>query len=365
MKRFIQFAVAVALFSALAATMQPAQAVCANLRGLTSLPGYVFTPGNQFYPSCGYPDPVNYPCGGDTTYHVNGWFWSFGAGNPVVGAGNDNGSNKGQYPSNWLQVGYYPGSQGGAVGTFIGGGFSHWNFAGTDGCIDNDGTNPVNPDPAQCNVVVLEDFTGPNGAYVVLASDPDAGGNYSYNTDNGFPPALNLALVPKPLFGPTNQAPGGVNVNVSLNCGPLTPANGYYLQCPGTPNFPGSLQAGYRLYHTIGPAGTKPTCADSRVVSPGGTGAFPCSGAKQWQPLGGPLACGQGLTNQFIPCTDDQDVYVCATLLFGGNMVGASPWEMKYCSMNSSPLECGPTSADPKPKPGLGTRERRVERGTR
>jgi hypothetical protein len=369
MRKLIQFAVALTVVVGLATFMGPAEAACTNARIVASTPtGYVFTPGNQFYPNCGGPSPGagTYPCGGETTYYINGWFWSFGGGNPIEGLGNDNGSLKGQYGSTWLFVGYYPGSTGGGIGTFMGGPLAHWQATGTDGCIDFDGSNGSLADPQQCNVVVLEDFTGPNGAYGVFAKNPDANQNYVYNSSFGFPDALLLAPTPKPQFlGSNNLGDGTVQVNVTVNCGPLTPANGYYLQCPNTPNFPGTLQAGYRLYGVAVPSGDKPVCADSRIVAPGGTGVWPCSGSKQWQPLTGPVPCGQP-SNLIVPCAPSQDLYLCTTLLFGGNAVGAAPWEMKYCSMNSSPVECDPNTADPKPKPGLGTRpDRKVSRGTR
>jgi hypothetical protein len=66
-----------------------------------------------------------------------------------------------------------------------------------------------------------------------------------------------------------------------------------------------------------------------------------------------------------LTCDPTQDLYLCSTLLFGGNAPGAAPWELEYCSQNSSPVECDPTTANPQPKPKLGVRDRRARRGAR
>jgi hypothetical protein len=361
--------VAIALQSAGAS----AEAACPSPRLVATLSpghlGYLFSPGQPFYPNCGGPSPGagQYPCGAETSYYINGWFWSFGSGNPDVGLGNDNGVLKGEAGSNWLWVGYYPGSTGGAQGTFLGGGLGHWAAAGTDGCIDLDGSDPVLADPQQCNVVVLEDFNGPEGAFAVFAKNPDTSANYVYNGGAGppFTDHLDLVTIPKPHFvGSNDLGNGNVQIDVVVDCGSLTPEDGYYLQCPNTPGFPGDLRGGYRIYGTTVPSGDKPVCADSRVVAPGGTGVWPCSGSKAWVPLTGAVPCGEPVALT-VPCSASEDLYLCSTLLFGGNAPGAAPWELKYCSTNSSPVECDPNTADPQPKPELGVRDRRARRGVR
>jgi hypothetical protein len=355
MKRLIQLAIALALTVGLAATMMPAEAACGAARQVTgATPGNtqgIFTPGNPFSPNS---DGETTPYGSTTSYYINGWFWSFGGGNPIEGLGNDNGQNKGYFGSNWLYVGFVPNP------SFMGGGGAHWQYPGTDGCIDFDGSaNPL-LDPNQCNVVVLHDFNGPAGFFAVQAKNPNGSGNYEYNATTGFPQPLTLSPIPKPFYVNSTRVGTTMNVTVKVQAGPLDPAHGFYLQCPNTPNFPGNLLAGYRLYSTTVPSGAKPVCADSRVTAPGGTGFFGCSGAKAWTPVPGGSAADNVPVNFTIPCDAATDVYLCATLLFGGNAPGAAPWEMKYCSMNATPLECDPQIADPNAKPGLQQRDRKV-----
>jgi hypothetical protein len=356
----------------LAASLMPAKAACSPRLMFTTTAdnqSYFYTPGNPF----GAAQPGVLLGGGSTTYYLNGFFWSFGGGNPVVGLGNDNGANKGNYYSNWLHP--RAPSTGPA---FVGGGSGHWAYPGTDGCIDFDGSNGNHttaglPDVNECNIIVLNDLQGDNAYFGVFAVAPNPNNalNFEYTTVTGFPNPLNLAVLPKPqVISSTPFGGGQVSMTVRVDPGPLTPANGFYLHCSPAQN--AAILTGWRLYTRSVPTGApKPSSPTGRALDQSTDGTFPNFPASApilppWVLNGGthPIGVDASIT---VPCNDDNDFFMCATLTFGGasNITGAADWELKFCSMNSTRVQCGPNLADPHPKPGFHRIERPAQKGTR
>lgn len=173
--------------------VQPAEAVCPNARNITTAePGvgtsYIYTPGAVPQVSGAYYYPTT------VSPAATGVFWSLTGGNPAVNAGNDNGAVTQYYWWN-LGIGFVGG---GIYGSYIGNyyGLNNWSTAGIDGCIDNDGSDPVGFDPDQCMVMMLQDQVDDIGYWALLAQSGDAG-DYFFNraAGNG---AITLGAIPKP-----------------------------------------------------------------------------------------------------------------------------------------------------------------------
>jgi hypothetical protein len=384
MKKLMQFTIAIALVLGVAASLMPAQAACSSARVISTLSSsgdsHLFTPGNPFKPNYVYNQAA---LGGSVTYYVNGVFWSWGGGNPVVGLGNDNGSLKGGWDfthppyllsSNWLKPGYapnppdYPG-----YAAFIGGQFSHWQYPGTDGCIDKDGTNTGLPDVGECNVVLLNDMNGDNAYFAALAVTAQGAGTgaFEYTPGSGFPASISLAPVPKPTIVSSTNGVGSVTLTVGLPAGStsILPANGFYLQCHAADTL-----AGWKLYTRTIPAGTpKPSQVNSRALGPIPGKPFPA--LPPWVSVTANEVAIGATTQLTVPCSDTpgsaQDVFLCATLTFGGTCTTAAcggtaqHYELKYCSPNSTRITCDPNLADPHPKPGMHRIERPTQKGHR
>jgi hypothetical protein len=367
MRNLTRLAIGLMVVAAVAASMMPAEAACNAPRAITSATAqsqsYFYSPGNPFQPvsdstdGC-YSDPGTLSmCGGSITYYVNAFFWAFSAGNPAIGLGADNGSLKGGYNSNWLSTGFYYG--GTLYPGYIGTGTGHWQYPGVDGCIDATGSSSGAtglPDSQECMVVVLNDLNGPDSYFLALSTNPNAGFDFEFNGNAGFPAQLNLVPTPKPVVDSSTLSAGTVTLGVSLPVGALTRNNGFDFHCHGAP---GEILSGWKLYYRLwpGPGDTtvppEPASADSRSLVP--LGPFPPT--PPWISAGPKVPIGQPTAIQ-VPCGTG-NVALCATLTFGGpsNEVGAADWELKYCSQSSTTVTCDPTLADPGAKKKLGRRE--------
>lgn len=361
MRNVSRFVLGLAAVAALVVSTLPAEAACGAARNITTIGGAVVSPGAPHTPNADSSDgcisdygTLNV-CGGTLTYLANGVFWAWGGGNPAIGLGHDNGTNKGDISSNWLQLGYYP-----DLPAQIGGQFSHWQYPGTDGCITETGSSSGAtglPDGQECMVVLIEDLNGPNASFLALSVIPNAGADFEITPANGFPAQLNLVATPKPQVVSSSVVGPNVNLTVQLPVGStaLTRANGFDFKCHGAP---GEILIGYKVYSRQwaaagnGTVPPEPAAGDSRAITP--VGGFPAT--PPWVLRSGPAPVPVGSPTSFtVPCNGG-NVSLCATLAFGGpsNAVGAAPWETKYCSMSSTTVTCDPTMANPTPKPKVG-----------
>jgi hypothetical protein len=323
MRNLIRIAAGAALVMGIIAIATPAEAACGLPRAISSLPSTIHTPGGPFNPP--YNTSVN---------NLRGEFWSLasvpaGGGNPAQGPGNDSGANTGHAvvgeAYNWIYVGGY------GQDAFLGGGQSHWAYAGTDGCIAFDGAVGTGTggadDPGQCMVVLLTDDDGQgHGFFALLAVAPDAGFDYRFNTAAGNGP-ITLAPIPKPnITGSVRN--GGNSVDLSVNV--PAPAAGLYLGCSPAQNA-ALAGARYRVY--------------SRNTPPN-AGNDPDRDKDTWTPAGGPFPVGQPTTINAACGGVDRDFYLCATIeVPAGN---GEFFQMDTCSNDSTRIECGPNLAQPR-----------------
>jgi hypothetical protein len=366
MKKLILVAVGAALVAGLAASLQPTEAACGSPRTILSVTQtggtYLYTPGGP-HQGAAFPDAaLNDP---------RGQFWSVGNGNPVSGAppNNDSGSRSGEtnfYPgpgsSNWLENGYD--GFGAYIADFYGG--SHWNYPGTDGCVDFDGTvTTETPDPNQCTAVLIDDDDDNGGGFFIFAAQaPNATANYNFNEafgDVGSNGSADLVPIPRPNI--TGSASLGTNtkqVTVTVPC-PIGPAGGVYSACsPAQPEnaaLVGPGRTGYRLYQVTTPPNVLLNGVDSRDLpstlpedddgNPSNWAAFDMDGAGPLT-VGSSAVCGQPVTFT-VTCTADAWIHLCASLVFDDDPdTGAfdPEWETSNCSADAVPIGCGPTMVD-------------------
>lgn len=352
MKRVMQFAaIGLVLVMGLTAALNPASAACTAARAVTSAVGSnvtsFFTPGNPFTPTGNYPVT---PYGGSTTYYLNGEFWSFGGGNPQYNVGNDSGYFKGLASAlgepTWTGGGYY-----GGFATFLGGPLGHWAASGVDGCIDFDGTNLAQPDPAECNVVVLTDEADGTGYFTAMSVNPAAGNDFVYNSSSGFAPNVTLAPIPKPVILDSVTVGSNITITATVNPGAIAPQNGFDFKCQAA-----GIVQGYKIYvrQLPGHNTPKPIQVNTREINQTLGPPLP-----PWVPVTPATGTTFGAPSVFrLDCAaqGDTDFYLCATMLFGGTAPGAARYELKNCSMNATKVECGPNMAEPQPL------QRRIER---
>jgi hypothetical protein len=368
MKRITLLAIAAIVVGLMAAPAVEASCTAARLVSSATAvsQAYLYTPGNPFSPSAVYPYT---PYGGTTTYYLNGYFWAFGAGNPVNGLGVDNGTFKGEHifwtgePFNWVNPRYYNANPGYAA--FLGGPAGNWSTGGIDGCASTTGNDGGLPDPGECLVVLLNDPAGPNGHFIALSTAPNTTSDFVFAPENGFPSALNLAPVPKPFIKDSGPLPGDDRfLVVGINPGDprIFAQNGWYLKCKSD-----QILLGYRLYARMLPTGAPMQAAiNSRSVSgliPSGFG-LPLP---PWQLLGQGSCTGNGQCQDIqvtVPCDEGLDAVLCTSLLFGGVEPGSQPYELKFCSTDSTRKECGPVHADPDDKPKTDIRTNPREKST-
>ncbi len=258
------------------ASLSQVGAVCANARAIDGC-----SPSCQYFLSPGV--------------GITGNFWSFGTGNPTVGAGDDNGSNlsNGNANSNddWLL-----GPPGG--NRYIGG---FWSVAGVDGCID------LAPAPHR-TVVLLTAADAPaseaattKGYFALQCKETDANGNYALGA---LGPAV-FAQIPYPRVTSSNRV-DTVSVHANVN-GPLANISGGVTADPSCTN----LITGYRLCtqvrdNGLGEPGDRSrgagwTCGN--VVSGAGTPTsvdVPCGGPSRSVYLATSLVFDSGFETSFV-----------------------------------------------------------------
>jgi len=352
-ERRFRWAIGLIGIASLSGIQMTAEASCFVPRAITSwsanAASYLYTPGWPFAPRCSTrgaaPSDGLYSCGGTMSYYAIGFFWAWGGGSPITPGGVDCGFNAGKYGSNWLQLTYFPYS------AFIGGPASHWNTPGTDGCITQTGSNFHQPDSSECLVVLLNDVDGPNSFFLAMSVRPDPFFDFQFNTTTGFPPRLKLVRVPRPRIESAAALGGGtVQLQVSLPVGSLTRTNGFDFKCHGAP---GEILTGFKLYARSYPAsGPEPLSGESRAVGPMPAPVPNAPAVTPWQLVSGPSPVPLGTeVSVEVPCSDTENVVLCATLTFGGpsnlQVPGNPDWELLYCSHSSAPISCGTTFANP------------------
>ncbi len=245
-------------------------------------------------------------------------YWAFTFGDPVVGAGDDNGDLQDDEPAagnptGWLRL--YPG----APGPYLTGTWA--DDQQIDGCI-NDKFAPGKSFEIQ--LVAFSDVSADNSkAFFAIAgarrdpAAPVAEINFSLM-------GVDIALVetPKPkIVNATCGAPGDCStVNVEVECPPLS--GGFYTD--GTITASEAIR-GCRIFKQIVTRGAAAPSTRDRsawtdtavLVSEGGTGTV-------------------GLN-----CTNDSDAYLATAVEFDSGFMTA------HVSANSTRIECGPNLAEP------------------
>jgi hypothetical protein len=328
------------------ASCLPSNAACLNARLISS-----YNDRGRANLVTGSPRSAGYPGGNGLTYLARGAFWSLGNGDPDLGKGNDSGENSGEQAVyltprgsyNWLKIGSH--AHGGANGFF--GGFHHWQYRGTDGCIDLDGTDPSLPDDRQCNVVLVDDddWEG-RGYFVLIAQDTDAAGDYFLNlvTGNRDVP---LAPIPPPRIKSARAGNDGARaLVVEVPC-PAGTSDGIYVDCDPDQNETLISTIRYRLYAAKGtspPAGERSRDLPGGFMAPSETDKDNPSG---WFPIGEPTACGK-TAKVVVPCTGKESMYLCAALVFDPD--SGSGFSTTNCSANALRVACAATTAPDPPR---------------
>lgn len=252
-------------------------------------------------------------------------FWSAGAGDPAVLAGNDSGSLGGADLTfgNPATVNFGPGADYLYFFQF----FSNWGAGGVDGCINADG-------PTACTCFLVSDDGTDGTGYVALGSaQRDVNGDFKLAAD------LDMQPSPKPMILSSSRNGTGVDLMVTV---PALSA-GTALD----PNCAGACINGaqYRIFSIEVPRGG--AMPDTRDIG-------------AWTPLS-PAGTGLGQNSMVsAACAGgDTDLYLTAVIDFD------SGFENANVSGNASLVSCGPTLAEPVEidRPGRRPNAERPERG--
>jgi hypothetical protein len=254
-------------------------------------------------------------------------FWSAGFGDPAVMAGNDSGTNSG------FDLIFSPS---GTLGTVDFGSpymyfnqfFTNWGAGGVDGCVNADG-----PTACTCFLVTTD---GDNGiGYAALGSKQrDVNGDFKLAAN------LDMRPVPNPMILSSSRNGTGVDLMVTV---PAPAPESLVLDpaCSG-----GCINnATYRVF-SIEVARNAPM-PSSRDIG-------------DWTPLSaGPTALGQNSMVSAACSGGDTDLYIGSVINFD------SGFENANVSGNATPVQCGPTLAEPVEieRPGHRPADARPERG--
>ncbi len=285
---------------------------------------YIYTPG--------------YPFANDRSISddFDAIFWSLGGGNPALGEGNDMGEfgpfvptgSTGQHYA-WI----YPG---GIVGTVLypaliynSGGYSNWADPRIDGCIDNDGSDPLLNDEDQCMLVLLADQSdnGSVGYFGLIAQNASPFGSYYLNraADNG---PIVLDEIPKPHI--VSSSAGGNPLTIELTlAAPTIPQTALY----DNSDCPQELVVGYKVYAIEQEPGA-PLPDRTRDDGDPLTGWEPAVGGVG--PGGGPIPIDQSATVLIeCPFPAPEPTALALSLIF------ESGFETPFVSGSSTMIDCG------------------------
>ncbi len=302
------------------------EARCAAPRVFTGVNGlteysYIYTPG--------YPHANARGLGGVASISdgFDGIFWSFGGGDPALSAGNDMGAfgpfvptgSAGQYYA-WL----YPGGDAGSLlypaMIYNPGGYNNWADPRVSGCIDEDGDDPFILDDGQCMIILLTDQIGGVGYFSLLAQRPDGIGNYKFNEAANNERIL-LTAIPRPTILESTRTGGAIELTVNVDA--PDPAEAVFLNCRDAAQNDAVL-TGYDLFYQLVPPGVAPP--HERSID----GLVPA----------GVAAAIGNETTFVVDCTEEQDLYLCASLSF------ESGFATQICSEDTEAVQCGPIAGD-------------------
>lgn len=302
MNRITRIAALAVLVMGVAATLQPANAICGSPRNFKS-DSYIVTPGCEAI-DC---------TAGSMTSEAQGVFWGIGDGDPTVGVGIDNGTFTFFGGNSWGIP--YPGYP-----VLIN---SHWQRAGIDGCIDF-------APGVRCMAILLSDTaqnTGsasPAGAFALMTDRPD---DATVSFDFSEPGNADITLLTLPTLRITDSARTGGGTGVDLTVNGISAADiagGLYLD-PECPDLNANLILGYQVY-------TRST--------PRGAGAPTDNDATNWTPAGPVVPLGSPSTFS-LACDGETDKYIT------GGVVFDSAFANTWVSGQSLKVECGVNLADP------------------
>ena len=221
-------------------------------------------------------------------------FWALGLGGPGPLGGVDNGSHDPTtdfyFRSNLYNetIYYYGGDL-----------FSAWEHPGTDGC----------PGSNACVGLLFDDENGQRGSFALVTALTDV------NFITFFDQPDNAPIVLVPIDGPVVLDVQGIQTGLQLEVAVPTPAGGGTYPLDGCPAV---LHGGNVYAQTVAAGSAAPSDRDRSL----------------WtliSPSPGDLDASQFLN---IECSEDQDVYLSASLLFD------SGYETAYVSDNTDPLAC-------------------------
>lgn len=288
----------------------PAIAACAEQRLISTVRAggivrYVYTPG---FCDEGYPcDPFS------VSLELDGDFWSLGAGDPLVGAGIDDGA----FPAFENAGGYY--YTDGWLKSYAG--YASYIYSGWASDFRIDGC----PDPGGCMAIQFSDQVDNIGYFALLTAASDTQGDFYF--DPGGP--IVLAEIPRPFVVGMNR-PDAMSVEATV--APMGSALDGIFADPACPE----ALIGSRIYSITIPNGALPPQDRNRAAG--------------WQPETGVVPPDESamVTGS---CVGDQDIYLTRSLVF------ESGFETAFVSENAIRLECGPnfTEIDERPRPRPGS----------
>lgn len=277
---------------------------------------------------------------------ITGNFWALTGGDPVIGAGNDNGAlsfNFAVVPAFAAYEGY---NDAHFPWQMNGGNPLSWQPADVDGCIDVTGSVPTGPDLQQCTCLLITDNWNGEGYYVInstfVAADLATYRMTSGDNELAMPGAsgdLILSPVPKPqIVGSSGDASGKI-LNVMASGAAIDNVD------------PCGCMQGYKVYGVVQPIGAMAPARDvanwTELQSAGGT-------AQTSTPLGMP-------TSVRVDCGAGQQAYIVTVLTFDSGYRG------RFVSSDATRVNCDQTLADPsrptRPGKPIGTDPGRPERG--
>lgn len=319
MKRLTKLGILVAV-AAVAVMAQPVFAACAGANLAAQEPeNFIGINGAA---------PYSYTGGERIGANFQAAFWSAGAGDPALMAGNDSGS-LGGFDLVFSPSGNLGTVDFGAPYLYFNQFFSNWGAGGVDGCINSDG-------PTACTCfLVTDDGTDGTGYAAVGSAQRDANGDFKLAAN------LDLRPLPKPMIVSSQAGTSGVNMMVTVP--PLTEGLSLDPNCANA--CVGS--ATYRLFQITLPS-TDPM-PEARDLS-------------LWTEISaGPTAVGQNSMVTVDCSAGNTSTWLTSVI----NFDPVSGFENVNVSGNSSLVTCDPTLAEPVEIERPGRRPERPERGAK
>ncbi len=254
-----------------------------------------------------YRYPYRYVLTPDYYFHSpQGSFWALGWGDPLPGAGHDNGAFPAHRPGTW--DGWLVGAGNTGILAYL---FGEWVDPRVDGCV----MLPPVPQPAKV-VVALSDGTPWTGLFNVSC----AAWRPWWSFDFAISLRDDIRLVPIPRIVESRCSRDGGTVSYTLSHRPLVGG----VQ-PGDCGTETPLVTGYRVYWRAVPRGATPPAGRERGL---------------WDLLAGPFPLDTNGTGS-LPYMADDDVYFATSLVFD------SGFETAHVSESTFTSQCAPILADP------------------